>query len=248
MLDGIQDRVAIVTGASRGIGRSIAIKLAQAGAIVSACATRIENLSAVEKELSQIGRKFSLYSVNLQEGQDIENVVKKVQDEYGRIDFLINNAGITHDGLILRMKEDEFDKVIQVNLRGSFLFCRAVVKLMIKQRFGRIVNISSVVGLHGNAGQINYSSAKAGLIGLTKSLAKELASRNILVNVIAPGFIKTDMTKVFGEEARKQMEAKIPLGFLGEPEDVAGIVLFLCSDLSRYVTGQVMVVDGGLMM
>ena len=248
MLDGIQDRVAIVTGASRGIGRSIAIKLAQAGAIVSACATRIENLSAVEKELSQIGRKFSLYSVNLQEGQDIENVVKKVQDEYGRIDFLINNAGITHDGLILRMKEDEFDKVIQVNLRGSFLFCRAVVKLMIKQRFGRIVNISSVVGLHGNAGQINYSSAKAGLIGLTKSLAKELASRNILVNVIAPGFIKTDMTKVFGEEARKQMEAQIPLGFLGEPEDVAGIVLFLCSDLSRYVTGQVMVVDGGLMM
>lgn len=242
------DKVALVTGAARGIGRVIALKFASAGADVAVVDISLEAAEAVAAEIRNMGRRAVAASGSVDKPEDVEAFVAKISSELGRIDILVNNAGITRDTLLLRMKEEEWDSVLSVNLKGAFLCTKAVAKLMIKQRNGRIVNISSVVGLMGNAGQVNYSASKAGLLGLTKSVARELASRNITVNAIAPGFITTSMTEVLSENVKKDLMTQIPLGRLGSPEDIANTALFLVSDAASYITGQTIAVDGGMVM
>ncbi|MCA0376195.1 MAG: 3-oxoacyl-[acyl-carrier-protein] reductase [Gemmatimonadetes bacterium] len=242
-------RVALVTGATRGIGRSIAATLAAAGAQVAVTGRDAARAEAVAAELAAAhGVTVRGYAADIGEVAQATALVEAVERDFGQLDVLVNNAGLTRDNLLMRLKDDDWDAVIDANLRGAFATCRAATKGMMKRRWGRIVNVASVVGLTGNKGQANYAASKAGLIGLTKSIAKELASRNILANVVAPGFIETDMTAAMTDEARTTMSAGIPLGRLGTPEDVAGMVLVLASDLSAYVTGQVFVVDGGLVM
>ena len=243
------DKVAFVTGGTRGIGKQIAINLAKAGYDI-AINYRNENeaLRETQIEIERQGAKCFSVKGDVSVFEDCEKMVKDIINEFGKIDVLVNNAGITRDMLILRMKEKDFSDVINVNLIGTFNVTKNVVPYMAKKRNGRIINISSVVGISGNAGQTNYSSSKAGIIGFTKSLAKELGSRNILVNAVAPGFIKTQMTDVLKNEVKEEISKNIPLKRIGNAEDVANVVEFLASDKSSYITGQVINVDGGMLM
>ncbi|WAM33086.1 3-oxoacyl-[acyl-carrier-protein] reductase [Caldicellulosiruptor morganii] len=245
----LKGKVALITGASRGIGRAIALKFAQNGAdVVINYSSSESQAQSLKEEIEKLGVKALAIKCDVSSSEEVNAMFSQIESEFGKLDILVNNAGITKDGLILRMDEEQFDRVIAINLKGAFLCAKAAAKLMVKQREGNIINISSVVGITGNAGQANYAASKAGIIGLTKSLAKELASRNIRVNAIAPGFIKTDMTDVLSEKVKEAMLSSIPLGRFGEADEVAGVALFLASSLSSYVTGQVIVVDGGMIM
>lgn len=245
----LKGKIALVTGSSRGIGRAIALQLARKGAHVAVnYAGNEKKAEEVVLELKNIGVEAIKIRANVADEKDVKAMIKEVVKQFGRLDILVNNAGITKDNLLLRMKADEFDSVIETNLKGAFLCTKTVARQMMKQRYGRIINIASIVGVSGNPGQANYVAAKAGLIGLTKSTAKELATRNILVNAIAPGFITTDMTDVLSDEQKDAILSQIPLEKLGEPEDVANVVCFLASDDAKYMTGQTIHVDGGMVM
>ncbi|MED3660365.1 3-oxoacyl-[acyl-carrier-protein] reductase [Ureibacillus sp. FSL K6-8385] len=245
----LEGKTAVVTGASRGIGRAIALELAKEGAnVVVNYSGSKEKAEQVVNEILEMGRKAIAVQANVADNDSVQNLMKKALEEFGSIDILVNNAGITRDNLLMRMKEEEWDEVIQTNLKGVFLCTKAVTRQMMKQRSGRIINIASVVGVTGNAGQANYTAAKAGVIGLTKTAARELASRNILVNAVAPGFITTEMTDALPEDVKTSMLSQIPLGKFGKPEQVAKAVVFLASDDAEYITGQVLHVDGGIAM
>jgi len=241
-------RVAVVTGGAKGIGRAIARRLAQEGARVVVSGRDRGALEEACGELRNAGSEAVAVVADVAKAQDVEALCQKALEAFGKVDILINNAGITRDNLVLRMSEEEWDSVLDTNLKGGFLCIRAFTKPMMKQRWGRIVNVSSVVGLIGNPGQANYVASKAGLVGLTKAVAKELASRHITVNAVAPGFIDTSMTAGLPEKVRESLQAQIPLGRLGSPEDVAHAVAFLCSEEASYITGQVLSVDGGMRM
>src|SRR6266513_1807887 len=244
-----ENQVAVVTGAGRGIGHAIAVRLASEGARV-ACVSRTEaNAKKTAAEINETRPDTArAYAVDVADHVAVQKVGAQIVGDFGEIDILVNNAGVTRDGLSMRMSVEDWDTVINTNLKGAFNFVQAVQRAMIKQRSGRIINISSVIGLIGNAGQTNYAASKAGLIGLTKSLARELASRGITVNAIAPGLIETDMTGVLSDEIRQSILQKIPLGKLGEPDDIAGAVAYLASAEAKYITGQVLTVDGGMVM
>lgn len=249
MFASLEGKKALVTGASRGIGRSIAIALAEAGADVAINYSGSEAAAAETAEaIEALGRRAIVIKANVGKTDEFEAMVKEVIVQFGSVDILVNNAGITRDNLIMRMKEDEFDQVIETNLKGVFNGIKAVTRTMMKQRSGRIINISSVVGVLGNPGQANYVAAKAGVIGLTKASARELASRGITVNCVAPGFIQTEMTDKLPEEIRQSLSGQIPLARLGDPSDIANAVRFLASDASAYMTGQTIHVDGGMYM
>ncbi len=241
----LSQRVALVTGSTRGIGRAIATTLAAAGARVAVVG---RDQGRAEEAASAIGERARGFSCDLSDPAQGARLVSEVEEAFGAVDILVNNAGLTRDNLLIRLKDDDWDAVMNANLRGAFATTRAAARGMMKRRWGRIVNVASVVGITGNKGQANYAASKAGLIGFTKSVAKELASRNVLANVVAPGLIATDMTAAMPAEAREAMTAQIPVDRVGAPEDVANAVLFLSSDLSSYVTGQVLVVDGGMVM
>src|SRR3989338_6669581 len=243
----LENKVAIITGASRGIGKAIAISFAKAGAKLALCATNEQLLQAVSGEIERLsGQKPLCFAFDIRDGVKITEAVKKTLDTYSRIDILVNNAGTTRDQLLAMMSEEDWDFVLSTNLKSVFLFTKAVSKVMIRQRSGRIINMSSVVGITGNAGQANYAASKGGVIAFTKTAAKELAKRSITVNAIAPGFVRTDMTAKLGAEAEEKMKSVIPLGRYGEPEEIARLALFLASEESSYITGQVIGVDGGL--
>ena len=240
-------KTAVVTGGSRGIGRAVCLELAKGGANVVLCyagneAAAHETVAACEAA----GAKALAVKCDVADAQQVKNLMDEAVKAFGRIDILVNNAGITRDGLTLQMKEEDFDAVLDTNLKGAFCCCKAVYRPMMRQRSGRIINMSSIVGLRGNPGQANYCASKAGLIGLTKSLAKELAARKVTVNAVAPGFIDTDMTAVLSEQAKEAMLSTIPMAKLGQPEDVAHAVAFFASDEAAYITGQVLCVDGGM--
>ncbi len=240
---------AVVTGASRGLGRAIALKLAELGAnVILNYRSSANSVEEVVKAIEEKGVKALAVQGDVSSFEDAKNIIDAAVNNFGSIDILVNNAGITKDGLLMRMKEEDFDNVIEVNLKGVFNCTRHAVPIMMKQRRGRIINISSVVGLAGNAGQANYAAAKAGIIGFTKSTAKEIASRGITVNAIAPGFIQTDMTDVLSDKVKETIMNNIPLKKLGEPEDVAETTAFLASPAAKYITGQVISVDGGMHM
>ena len=242
----LDKKVAVVTGASRGIGRAIALELASKDIFVVINYNGSEALAnEVKEEILNAGGQAQTYQCNVSDSDACSQFFKEIIKEYGRIDILVNNAGITKDGLLMRMSEEDFDKVIDVNLKGTFNCIRQCLRPMLKQRSGRIINMSSVVGLYGNVGQANYAASKAGVIGLTKATAKEVASRGITVNAIAPGFIETDMTAVLSDEVKEAMLNQIPMKCFGKPEDVAKAVGFLASEDARYITGQVLSVDGG---
>lgn len=245
----LKDKVAIVTGGTRGIGRAIALKLADQGANI---VINYRNSDKEAEELKSIlegkGVKVLTVKCDISNFEDSKNLMDKCKEAFGKIDILVNNAGITKDTLIMRMKEEDFDNVINVNLKGTFNCAKHASAIMLKQRFGKIINMTSVVGIAGNAGQVNYAASKAGVIGLTKSLAKELGSRGITVNAVAPGFINTDMTASLSEKVKEEASKNIPLKRLGDPEDVANLVGFLASDAANYITGQVINVDGGMVM
>ena len=243
----LSGKTALITGAARGIGKAIAVKFAEEGADIAFTDLQIdENGKATEAEIIALGVKCKGYASNAADFAQTEETVKEILADFGRIDILVNNAGITKDGLMMRMTEQQWDAVINVNLKSAFNYVHAVAPVMMKQRSGNIINMASVVGVHGNAGQSNYSASKAGMIGLAKSMAQELGSRGIRANAIAPGFIETAMTEILSEEVRKQWASQIPLRRGGKPEDVANAALFLASDLSSYITGQVLQVDGGM--
>lgn len=245
-LDG---RTALITGASRGIGRAIALALAAAGADL--VVNYVSNARAAEQvaaEAAQTGSRVLLFQADVSRPQEAAELVQAGLGEFGRLDILVNNAGITRDNLLLRMTDEDWENVLNVNLKGAFHTTRAALRPMIKARYGRIISISSVIGLRGNAGQANYAAAKAGLIGFTKSVAREVGSRNITVNAVAPGFILTEMTQRLGPEVRERMLSEIPLGRFGSPEDVAALVTFLAGDMAGYISGQVIAVDGGMVM
>lgn len=244
----LNDKVAMVTGGARGLGQAIAVKLAEAGADIALCDLNAEWLEETAGKVKAIGRKVECYGVNVADGESVNAGVKAIQKDFGKIDVLINNAGITKDGLIMRMSEDDWDAVLDVNLKGVFLCTKAAMRGMMKQRSGTIVNIASIIGLMGNAGQANYAASKGGVISFSKTVAKELASRNVRCNAVAPGFIRTAMTDALDEEVQNKMKEMIPLDRFGEPEDVANVVLFLASDASAYVTGQVLSTCGGMVM
>ncbi|MGN0466757.1 MAG: 3-oxoacyl-[acyl-carrier-protein] reductase [Lachnospiraceae bacterium] len=243
----LKGKVAIVTGASRGIGRQIALTLASYGAnVVVNYNGSLEKAKEVANEIEEMGREALLFQGNVADMDAMKEMVKETTKKFGRIDILVNNAGITKDNLLMAMKEEEFDQVIDTNLKGSFVCMKQVIRTMMKQRYGRIINLSSVSGRMGNAGQVNYSASKAGVIGMTKALAKEVGSRGITVNAVAPGFIDTDMTAVLKDEVKEAIMAGIPLKRVGKPEDIAEAVAFLASDKASYITGQVLSVDGGM--
>lgn len=247
----LENKVALVTGASQGIGAAIALKLAAEGANIAINYVGEANLASAQKvqaEIQKLGRKAVVVDANVADFNQATAMVDTTVAELGRIDILVNNAGINRDNLLIRMKEEDWDAVLNVNLKGVFNSTKAAVKYMMKQRYGRIISISSVVGVAGNAGQVNYAAAKAGIIGLTKSVAKEVASRNITANAIAPGFIRTPMTDKLPEEAVKNAMNFIPLGRMGEAEDIAKAVVFLASEDADYITGQTLHVDGGMLM
>ena len=245
----LQGKVAVVTGGSRGIGRAISLRLAAMGALVYInYVSRPDAAEETQRLIEGAGGEARILAFNVADGEQIQNAFKQIADEAGRIDILVNNAGITRDGLLARMKEADWDAVLSTNLKGAFLCAKAVSKTMMKQRWGRIVNISSVIGFVGNAGQVNYAAAKAGLVGITKAMARELASRNITVNSVAPGYIQTDMTDALSAEMQEQLKKEIPLASLGTPEDVAGAVAYLVSEDGRYLTGQTLHVNGGMYM
>lgn len=243
----MEEKNALVTGGSRGIGKEIALGLAKKGFNIAITYNSNESLAQeVIEEIKENGVKALAIKGNSAQEEDVTNIVAKVEEELGTIDILVNNAGITKDNLIIRMKSEDWDDVLNVNLKGVFLTTKAVVRGMMKKKYGKIINISSVVGVTGNAGQANYSASKAGVIGFTKSMAKELASRGIRVNAVAPGFIKTDMTDVLKDEVKEELLKSIPLGSLGLPKDIANAVVFLASEESDYITGQVINVNGGM--
>jgi len=241
-------QIAVVTGAGRGIGRAIALRFAAAGADV-VCVSRTEaNSTAVAEEVRGLGRRSWALAVDVSDGAQVMAAGEKILAETGRVDILVNNAGVTRDGLLMRMSEADWDTVLGTNLRGAFLFTKAFTRTLLKQRSGRIINIASVIGLIGNAGQANYAASKAGLIGFTKSVARELGSRGVTCNAIAPGFIETDMTAVLSEDIRTALLKQIPLGDFGKAEDVAAAAVYLAGPGGRYVTGQVLSIDGGMVM
>jgi len=243
----LENKIAVVTGGSRGIGKAIALKLAGQGAhVVVNYTSNSEAADAVVKEIQALGSKGIAVKANVSLALDIENLIKETESKLGKIDILVNNAGITRDGLLIRMKEEDFDQVIDVNLKGVFLATKLIGKKMLKQKTGSIVNITSVVGLMGNAGQANYAASKAGVIGFTKSIAREFASRGITVNAVAPGFIESDMTAKLDEKVVENYMTAIPLQRFGQAEDVANTVSFLVSDQAKYITGQTIQVDGGM--
>lgn len=245
----VEGTVSIVTGASRGIGRAIAIQLGQhGGKVVVNFQGREDAARETARLVEEAGGQAIVEQADVGESSDAERLVESALAAFGRIDVLVNNAGITRDGLLLRMKDEDFDAVLTTNLKGAFYMIRQAARPMMKQRYGRIINITSVSGVTGNAGQVNYSSAKAGMIGLTKSAAKELAPRNIIVNAVAPGYIETDMTDALNPAVTQEMQNLVPLGRLGKPEDVSLVVEFLASSAARYMTGQVLHVDGGMVM
>lgn len=241
-------KVALVTGAARGIGQAIARKLAAEGCDVALCDLKAEWLAETVGLIEAMGRKVKCFEVDVGSAEAVEAAVNGAVKEFGKIDILVNNAGITKDTLMIRMSEQDWDAVLTVNLKGTFLFTKAVARPMMKQRSGAIVNVASIIGLIGNAGQCNYAASKAGVIALTKSAARELAARNVRVNAVAPGFIQTKMTEALPEEVRTKMLGAIPMGRFGQPEDVANVVLFLASDMSSYMTGQVLPICGGMVM
>ncbi|MBI2949949.1 MAG: 3-oxoacyl-[acyl-carrier-protein] reductase [Verrucomicrobia bacterium] len=242
------NQIAVVTGAGRGIGRAIALKFASEGADVVCVSRTAENSEKVAGEIRALNRKAWAYAVDVADSGAVAAAAEKILTETNRVDVLVNNAGVTRDGLVVRMKDDDWDTVLNTNLKGAFAFTRALARGFLKQRSGRIINVASVIGLMGNAGQCNYAASKAALIGFTKSIARELASRGVTVNALAPGFIETDMTAGLNEESRQALLARIPLNCLGQPEDIANAALFLASPAARYITGQVLTVDGGLVM
>ncbi len=241
-------KVALVTGAARGIGQAIAKKLALEGCDLALCDLKAEWLAETVKIIEAAGRKVKCFEVDVGSADAVDAAVTGAVKEFGKIDILVNNAGITKDTLMIRMSEQDWDAVLTVNLKGTFLFTKAVARPMMKQRSGTIVNVASIIGLIGNAGQCNYAASKAGVIALTKSAAKELAARNVRVNAVAPGFIETKMTEALPEEVRTKMLGAIPMGRFGQPEDVANVVLFLAGDMSSYMTGQVLPICGGMVM
>ncbi len=243
----LEKKTALVTGAGKGIGRAIALALAKMGVlvIVNYRGSKEQAEETVQK-IREMGQEAEAYPCDVSDFQAVETMMKTIVSKYGRLDILVNNAGITKDGLILKMSEEDFDKVVDTNLKGTFHTIRHASRQMIRQRSGRIINISSVSGVMGNPGQANYAAAKAGIIGLTKTMAKELGSRGITVNAIAPGFIETDMTAVLSESVQQNIQAQIPLGHFGKPEDVAAAAAFLASEEAGYITGQVLCVDGGM--
>ena len=244
-----EDKVAIVTGAGRGIGYAIALRLANEGARLACISRTEENAKNVSDEINALrADSAKAYAVDVADHAAVQKVGARILDDFGRVDILVNNAGVTRDALAMRMSVDDWDSVINTNLRGAFSLVQAIIRTMTKQRSGRIINISSVIGLMGNAGQTNYAASKAGLIGFTKSLARELASRNITVNAVAPGFVTTDMTAGLSDEIKNTIHAKIPLGRTGTPDDIASAVAFLASGEAAYITGQVLCVDGGIVM
>ena len=245
----LQGKTALVTGASRGIGREIALELARQGANVAVNYSGSEaKANEVVDQIKELGREAFAIQCNVSDNEAVQSMVKETIERFGNLDILVNNAGITRDNLLMRMKENEWDDVININLKGVFLCTKAVTRQMMKQRSGRIINIASIVGVSGNPGQANYVAAKAGVIGLTKTTAKELASRGITVNAIAPGFISTDMTDELPEETKEVMLKQIPLAQFGKPEDIAKVAAFLASEDSKYMTGQTLNVDGGMVM
>jgi 3-oxoacyl-[acyl-carrier protein] reductase len=244
-----ENQVAIVTGAGRGIGHAIAVRLAREGARVASVSRTEANALRTADEINALRPDAAkAYSVDVSDHAAVQAIGAKIIDDFEQVDILVNNAGVTRDGLSMRMSVDDWDTVLNTNLRGAFNFVQAVQRTMLKQRRGRIINISSVIGLIGNAGQANYAASKAGLIGFTKSLAREVASRGITVNAVAPGLIETDMTSVLSEEIRKNILSRIPLNALGQPDDIANAVAFLASAEAKYITGQVLAVDGGMVM
>ncbi len=244
----LANQIAVVTGAGRGIGRAIALRFAAEGADIVCVSRTAENSGKVANEVRALGRKAWAHAVDVAESRAVAEAGEKILAETGRVDILVNNTGITRDGLLVRMSEQDWDTVLDTNLKGAFLFTKAFARAFIKRRSGCVINISSVTGLIGNAGQCNYAASKAALIGFTKSVARELASRGITVNALAPGFVETDMTAALSEEVRQELLQKIPLNALGQPDDIANAALFLASPAARYITGQVITVDGGMVM
>ena len=244
----LENRIAVITGAGRGIGRAIALKFAAEGADVVCVSRTPENSEKVAAEIRALGCKAWAQAVDVADAAAVNAAAEKILAECGRVDILVNNAGVTRDNLLMRMSEAEWDAVLNTNLKGAFLFTKAFSRALIKQRSGRIINVASVIGLIGNAGQSNYAASKAGLIGFTKSVERELASRGITANVLAPGFIETDMTSGLKEELRADVLKQIPLGSFGQPDDIANAAVFLASPAARYITGQVLAVDGGMVM
>ena len=247
-MSNLDNKIALITGAGRGIGQAIALKLAAAGADVAAVDLKAELCVETCDKARALGRRAWAYGADVSKAAAVDETVEKVLADCGRVDVLVNNAGITKDTLLMRMSEADWDAVLSINLKGTFLFTKALTRSLLKQRSGRIINIASVIGLIGNAGQCNYAASKAGVIGLTKSVALELASRGITCNAIAPGFIETSMTAVLSEDVRQKLLSQIPLGRLGSADDVANAALFLASDQAAYITGQVLTVDGGMVM
>lgn len=244
----LKDKIALITGGGRGIGRDIALSFAREGANIVTCDICDDSLARLGVEVKSLGREFLAFNVDVSAFAKIRDMVNKILDKFKRIDILVNNAGITRDSLIVRMTESDWDSVLAVNLKGTFNLTRAVSRVMLKQRTGKIVNIASIIGITGNAGQANYAASKAGIIGLTKATARELGPRGVNVNAVAPGFIQTEMTKELPEKVAEKMLSQIPLRRLGEAADVTNVVLFLASDAARYITGEVIVVDGGMAM
>jgi 3-oxoacyl-[acyl-carrier protein] reductase len=242
----LSGQVALVTGASRGIGRAVAIRLASCGAAVAGVARTIDGLAATLQAVRDAGGTAEAFAGSVGNADDVKRIVDEVEAKFGKVHVLVNNAGVTRDGLMLRMEDDAWRDVLDTNLTGTFLFCRAVGMLMMRQRYGRIINITSVSGLVGNPGQANYSASKAGVIGFTKTVAKELASRNITVNAVAPGFISTDMTDVLPDKIKAEVKERIPVRRLGQPEDIADLVCYLAGPGASFLTGQVIAVDGGM--
>jgi len=247
-MSSLDNQIAVVTGAGRGIGRAIALKFASEGADVVCVSRTAGNAEKVSNEVRALGRRSWAFAVDVADAAAVNAAAEKILADAGRVDILVNNAGVTRDGLLMRMSDADWDMVMNTNLKGAFLFTKAFVRAFIKQRSGRIINIASVIGLIGNAGQANYAASKAGVIGFTKATAREVASRGITVNALAPGFIETDMTAVLNPALKEQLLKQIPLNSFGQPEDIAAAALFLASPGARYITGQVLTIDGGMVM
>ena len=242
----LSGQVALVTGASRGIGRAIAVRLAECGASIAAVARSIEGLSGTVEAVRSAGGTIEPFAGSVADSKDVERIIAEVEAKFPKVQILVNNAGVTKDGLVLRMDEAAWDEVLDTNLKGTFLFCRAIGAMMIRQRYGRIINISSISGIRGNPGQANYAASKAGVIGFTQTIAKELASRNVTANAVLPGFITTDMTDVLPDKVKAEVKERIPVRRLGAPEDIADLVCYLAGPGAGFLTGQAIAVDGGM--